>query len=219
MQLNKDSATLMLPWNKSKKTSDSCNSFSAKFAPGRMQQISATLMPLKKKAQFSSIDLVMAIFIFMLIIVALFYNYDSLGKKVSSTELEQDMGLILTYATESLISTDGLPTNWNLVSDFNTSSVYALGLANSPNVLSEDKINFLISINDTDYEDVKTILGVLGPGYEFGFDYYKHNGTDYELNETFGNHNTSASKVLVSQRNFVLDDLTTLAYMRFYLTK
>lgn len=175
---------------------------------------------LNKKAQFSSIDFIMALFVFMIIIVALFYSYDSFGRKLSSDELTQDATLIFTYATQSLMSTPGSPINWNLLSDFNTTSVHALGLATKPGILSEDKLIFLTQLSESNYTKVKTILGVLGPGYEFGYDLFYYNGTNYNLANSFGEFNMSAKNVLVSQRNFILDNSSkTFGYMRFYLTK
>lgn len=175
---------------------------------------------MNKKSQFSSLDLIFALFIFLMVLVSLFFNYDSISDKISYDDVNQDMNLILTYATESLMSTAGEPANWDLLFDFNTSSIKALGLFVKPGVLSENKLEYFLTLNGSNYTSAKTILGILGPGYEFGFDLYYYNGTSYNLNNTFGGANLSATKVLISQRNFILDNSTkTQGYVRFYLTK
>ncbi len=154
-----------------------------------------------KKSQIFSIDLMIAIVTLSIIILFIFWGWSESNMKMASQNEEYEMINFLIYSSESLSDTMGFPQNWSLLDSnfFNTSSVNSLGLITKDGLLSLSKVNKLVELNSTKYETIKLILGV--PDYNFAFDLYIYNGSDFELDSSFGLKNTS-SDIFKIQRLF-----------------
>lgn len=172
---------------------------------------------MNKKSQFTSVDFIFAVIVFSIILIALFYNWKTMADRVNHEKVVEDMSKILDISSRSLIDSYGNPINWNNLSDLNLSSVNSIGLKLKTGEVSTDKLDYLISLNSTKYETIKKILGVQGPNYEFYFEIYIFNGTEYNINKTFGILNKSSEKILSVQRNFILNN--SWAKGRFYISK
>ncbi len=131
-----------------------------------------------KKGQISSIDALIAILIFVLVISAIrtiwLDNVNTTYKNANYTE----MSLSSQQAFDILTKTRGWPENWE------ANTVFIIGLADKPNVLSETKINIFESIP---YADAKEMLSL--QKYDFSFDinsinpsYNKHIGSSLDGN-------------------------------------
>ena len=89
--------------------------------------------------------------------------------------------------SDLLVKTPGVSSDWD---SNNPSSVLVPGLAQFPNVLSEDKV---VEFTSLDYEDVKTLMGV---DAEFLFQVEDLNGA---VLYQFGDANTSSERVSVQR--------------------
>ncbi len=128
--------------------------------------------PSKKKSQMFSIDLILALMIFIFILMAIAWVWDFSTQKMSLSESRNNMNLLSTYTLSSLIETPGSPTNWHLLSDedFNETNVESLGFTKtslSAWELDKKKIQRLYELNQSNYETIKKLLGLRGPGYDF----------------------------------------------------
>ncbi|MBW2984327.1 hypothetical protein KY361_04385 [Candidatus Woesearchaeota archaeon] len=165
------------------------------------------------KAQIFSLDVVIAIGIFILILLSagLIWNYSR--EKIAIEETRNDMEIIARNALSVLIETKGNPNNWTSYA-FNESNIKSLGLADEFLEVDSTKIS---SLSSADYSTAKTILGILGPNYEFGLDIDIWNGTDYTANYTIGlPPNATASEVVKAERFVLLDNSWTKATMKLW---
>lgn len=112
-----------------------------------------------RRGQLNSIDLFLALFIFVLILVFItgFFNVAvrDADRNVKKTILESSA----TSISELLVKTPGVPENWERDSLF----VSTIGLASSQNVLSKNKLSNFTEMN---YASAKSTLGL---AYEFFF--------------------------------------------------
>jgi hypothetical protein len=154
------------------------------------------------KAQVFSLDIVIAMGIFILILVstALIWQY-SRGK-ITIEETRNDMETIARNALSVLAETKGNPTNWTGYA-FNTTSIKSLGIAEEFLVLDSEKISSLSSEN---YSAAKTILGILGPNYEFGITIKVWNGSSYAADYTIGSYpNATAYEIIHLERHVLFN--------------
>jgi hypothetical protein len=119
-----------------------------------------------KHAQIFTTDIVIAISIFFLVLIATVYAWHAIDQKKEPIETRRDMELIAQNLAQNIISSKGNPENWqNYVID--PSNINSLGAALTPNLLSREKLQKLEDDSDSKYEEMKEILGVRGPKYEF----------------------------------------------------
>jgi len=133
-----------------------------------------------KRGQISSIDLLAAILLFLLIFFSLRNIWlDNLSSGLNDLE-KFEMQVLSNEATDSLLKTPGYPLNWT------SANVELIGLTDKENVINEKKLLLFKSIP---YETAKTKLG-LGK-FEFSFDltstnpiYNQHIGANVDSNST-----------------------------------
>ncbi len=165
------------------------------------------------KAQIFSLDIVIAIGIFILILLstALIWQYSM--EKISIEETRNDMEIIARNVLSVLIETKGTPTNWTDYT-FNQTNIQSLGLADEFLILNQTKINSLLS---ADYSTAKTILGILGSNYEFILNMDIWNNSVYVANYTIGlSPNATASEIVKVERFVLLDSLWTKATIKLW---
>jgi hypothetical protein len=160
-----------------------------------------------KKGQIFSADLIFASSAFLIVIFLSIWSTTYINQKTNLIDVRNDLDLISENAMSSLVETPGNPDNWETIAfnDFNQSNIFSLGLAksntqgNSQNkgnsfgilnqnylVLDWNKIETLSTFNSEKYEVYKTLLGILGPNYEFYLSINMWNGTDYEMIHEIG---------------------------------
>lgn len=135
----------------------------------------------KKKAQIFSVDLIVALITFIIIMIGIAWVWESSREKINLNEQENDMNLISIFALSSLIETPGNPSDWELIddADFDENNIGSLGFAQdsiSPWNLNYDKILKLYDLREVEYETMKKILGMRGAGYEFNIKLEKDTG-------------------------------------------
>lgn len=146
-----------------------------------------------RKGQAISLDAMIGIGIFILIIISAGFIWNYSRERISSAERRNDIEVVARNALAGLVSTSGNKTS--------------LGLASEYLELDYDEYN---------YSTTKKLLGV--QGYEYRLDFKTWNGTNYALNYSIGIvPNASASEVVQVERYVLLDNIRT--QIRFRLWK
>jgi len=135
----------------------------------------------KARGQISSIDLLVAILLFVLIFFSMRNIWiDNLSSALIESNKFQ-IQVLSSEALDSLLKTPGYPTNWT------SQNVQLIGLADKENVLNSIKVN---SFKSLDYETAKSKLGLTL--YDFSFDL---NSINPAYNEHIGSNLDSNSNV------------------------
>ncbi len=162
----------------------------------------------RSKAQIFSIDFVIALMLFVVILIVSEWAWTTSVEKIYFTEGRNDLEILARNAASILIQTTGNPPNWHNLSDFNTTNVSSLGFAkNRPWFIDENKVIRLNNLNNTNYSVYKTLLGIRGPGYEFHMNVSKFNRTHFEDLALIGETpNASAESVVKISRIMLSGD-------------
>lgn len=125
---------------------------------------------MKSKAQIFALDAAIGITVFIVILLSSVWAWDTAREKISLIEARNDLELVARTSASVLMQSPGNPANWDnyTVSDFNTTNIYALGLVkNRQWAIDKNKTIRLMELNSTKYSDIRSILGIKGPGYHF----------------------------------------------------
>ena len=183
----------------------------------------------RNKAQFFSVDLVVAILLFITIIISSIYIWDYSKERIFLAEKRNNLNLLARNTLSSLVETSGNPSNWSSIpeTEFNENNILSLGLLKSHSlnnydqikksrsgalglnnlaILDKNKIETLSNFNNTKYETQKKILGLLGPNYNFELQIKKWNETAFEINYNIGIPPTNESRNIVRLDRFALLD-------------
>jgi hypothetical protein len=139
-----------------------------------------------KRGQVSSIDALIAILIFVLVLTSIRTIWMDNVHTAEITASATEINLSAQQAFDVLTKTQGWPTNWT------TSNVSIIGLADKPNVLSEQKVSAFESIS---YNTAKNKLSL--QKYEFSFDI---NSTNPSYNKHIGSSLDGNTTVVLSKR-------------------
>ena len=193
-----------------------------------------------KRGQIFSLDLIIAMLMFIVVIILIFQILDYSNNKIGLEESANDISIIAGNAISSLTETEGNPNNWSLISlnDFNESNVFSLGLAKNSNfnnqdssvkgksmssnnngyiVLDKNKISRLSSLNNTKYNEIRNILGIKGPGYEFLLSVKNWNGNSYDTIKNIGRYpDDNAGIVVKKNRMGLIENNITLVEFRVW---
>lgn len=163
------------------------------------------------KAQIFSLDLIIAIGIFIIVLLSISWAWDYTNQKIFSDEKRVDLEIIARNAIASLVETQGNPTDWEtlLEADFDENNIYSLGLVKNNfgnNVIDANKIQRLDTLDLAKYETYKKILGILGPNYEFQLKIAIWGGASYSDLYTVGLAPTATTKRVINiDRMAILD--------------
>lgn len=147
-------------------------------------------MMTKKKAQIFSLDMIVGIISFIIIILIGIWAWDYSNERIYLTETRNDLEIISKNTLNVLLQTPGNPANWTDLQDseINKTNIISLGLAKSKSLNNKDteersrssgltKYDYLVldpeklkKLNDSaslKYSTYKKILGIAGAGYEF----------------------------------------------------
>lgn len=153
-----------------------------------------------KRSQAISIDIILALSIFLLTFVFFVWAWNSQITRFTESNDNLELQSLSQHAAAVLL-TQGVPTDWH-----GTGSVAILGIADNLGRVQYEKMSALAAYSSINYSHVKQLLGVLGPGYEAYVALYTYNGSAYALNTTAGMAPVNASTVAVTQRNVLVDD-------------
>jgi hypothetical protein len=102
-----------------------------------------------RKAQIASIDLFIAITVFLLLTAATIYTWNLYNLRLNENLEYEKMQLIVFQITDLLVKSPGYPTAW----EENPTNLGVIGLAQDDRILSQDKITAFTKLNyDTSKE-------------------------------------------------------------------
>lgn len=113
-----------------------------------------------RKGQIGSIDLFIAIFIFLLLLSVLIGMWNLYSTRLSEGVEYEKMRLLAFHISDVFVKTQGYPTGW----ENSPLSAEAIGLASSDRVLSTAKTNAFAAMN---YSSAKQKIKAIG--YDFKF--------------------------------------------------
>jgi len=95
-----------------------------------------------RKAQVASIDLFIAITVFLILSVATIYTWNLYSTRLNESLNYEKMQLITLQITDLLVKNPGFPSGW----EENINNLDVIGLAQDDRVLSQDKITAFIDL-------------------------------------------------------------------------
>lgn len=102
-----------------------------------------------RKAQIASIDLFIAITIFLLLAAATIYTWNLYTARLNENLEYEKMQLIVFQITDLLVKNPGYPSAW----EENPTNLEVIGMAQDDRILSQDKITAFTKLNyDTSKE-------------------------------------------------------------------
>ncbi|MBU2476956.1 hypothetical protein KKG83_05790 [Candidatus Micrarchaeota archaeon] len=149
------------------------------------------------KGQIFTTDFVFAVVVLLFILVISTTSFGLIQNALNEEEFYFEMQEKAFNASQALVSTQGDPNSWELLSDLNVNS---LGLAKERNVIDEGKLQRLVDLNSTNYQEIKEILG-LGK-YEF---YFRLTSMQGQTVKEFGTFPGTEEKVIVIERYVLLN--------------
>jgi len=126
---------------------------------------------------------------------------EQLSNKYVQADSEITFSNTLLMASDALVLTPGRPANWHLL-HANSTSFESFGLASSPNVISAAKASRMQDLNNTNYSDVKTAMGLAAMNTSIEIILLDDAVPLYSFGQKPGN----ASRSSVFERVAVLDD-------------
>ena len=121
-------------------------------------------MPKSEKGQATMIDFMMALFIFIIVIGYLTTVWLINLSTIENNYVLDDMQRLAFQATDLLIRSEGLPSNWEVM---DIDDVNRIGLAERDRVIDEQKLNSFKNLG-AEYERVKQLLQIAN--YDFHFE-------------------------------------------------
>jgi hypothetical protein len=188
---------------------------------------------MRKKGQILTTDAIIAMGIFIVILIASIEAWDFSREKILLNEVRDDLEIIAKQTASVLVETPGNPSNWTDLAEanFNATIIQSLGMARSSSMGNHDtsaggnsiglnhanygiidsaKAARLENVSPTKYEEMKKMLGVRGPGYEFHVLVKPWNGSDYITQYTFGRTpNATAANVIRADRFTLMGNVKT----------
>ena len=117
------------------------------------------------RGQAYSLELMVSLTAFALVIIFVSLAWSDLELRRVDAKAAQDMDFAGRNAVWQLTQETGRPANWDMAGIFNETYPYSIGLADSPGELSRRKLQNLSFFNASNYEELKSRIG-LGK-YEF----------------------------------------------------
>ncbi|MBL7100753.1 MAG: hypothetical protein ISS23_02240 [Nanoarchaeota archaeon] len=113
-----------------------------------------------RKAQIASIDLFIAITIFLILAAATIYTWNLYTVRLNESLEYEKMQLIVFQITDLLVKSQGHQTGW----EENPANVGVIGLAQDDRILSQDKVT---AFTNLDYNLSKERLNIEPYDYKF----------------------------------------------------
>jgi hypothetical protein len=171
------------------------------------------------KGQAYSLDMIMAIGIFVIVLIGVGWSWDFVIDKTRDDGETKDMEIVAKNSISMLLETGGIPADWYLKDedwfDENSDNVYdsddqfeSVGLSVSyPSILHEDKVEKLDIMSDEHYGLLRKVLGLRR--YQFHIGFYVYDGSTYPNTPNYQAGNSSvnlAEKVVVITRYGVINN-------------
>ncbi len=166
---------------------------------------------MNRKGQIWSIDVTSAMVMVAVILLFSMFIWNDLAIRWNSTSDYRRMQTDALFATESLMTTPGIPEGWGMLPEGNW-NVSAIGLVDSRNELNNLKIRKLEGMDQEGYRLVKARLGV--QRYELGIRI-----SDLDNNETyheFGNFSTMLKDSVAFRRLGLLNGTPVYVFVEVW---
>ena len=150
-----------------------------------------------RKAQVASIDLFIAITVFLILLASTIYTWNLYNTRFNENLEYEKMQLIAFQITDLLVKNPGYPTGW----EESPNSVSVIGLAQDDRVLSQDKINAFVNL---DYNLSKERFNMELYDYKFRVKSLSNNVL-YQSGQNF-----DGDTAIVIERYALLDDEATI---------
>ncbi|MCK5022955.1 MAG: hypothetical protein KAS04_02170 [Candidatus Aenigmarchaeota archaeon] len=122
----------------------------------------------RKKGQVWSLDFVTSVLIFLIVLIPLFFVWNHVNAENQQQRAFEDIEGMTLSLSDSIIRTKGYPEGWNNL------SVTIIGLASEENVLNSTKVNYFLTMGNSNYNITRAILT---GSYDFFFELRDINGT------------------------------------------
>ncbi len=116
-----------------------------------------------QRGQATLPDVLLATFIFLLILVGLYSYAQNVLLSSEETLERRSLDVVTANTAEFILKNPGLPTNWEELNDI--SLVTQFGLAQKDRVLDQDKVVAFVNYGNLSYAETKTKLNI--PQYDF----------------------------------------------------
>lgn len=162
-------------------------------------------MKSNKKSQAITTDLMLAMFIFIVLLAAIMMIWNKYAAAINKQTEYEEAQLMAYRISDLFVKTKGKPSDW----EKNASNVIVIGLADSDRTISAAKVNAFLNMS---YNDSKKILKI--PYYDFSFRINDMQGNN--LTNTYGQINET--DFIISLRRHVFYE-NEKAIMEFKLGK
>ena len=112
-----------------------------------------------RKAQIASVDLFIAITVFLILAAATIYTWNLYNTRLTENLEYEKMQLIAFQITDLLVKNPGHPSGWE-----ETSNAGVIGLAQDDRVLSQDKVTAFVNL---DYNTSRELFNIELYDYKF----------------------------------------------------
>jgi len=113
---------------------------------------------INQKGQIFSTDLMMASIVFLFILVLAVTYSNTVANRVSLFESDAERQTSAAIAANALVYSTGSPSSWENLSGLE--NVSSLGLVSSKNMIDRQKLQRLVDLNATNYDDVRALIGL-----------------------------------------------------------
>jgi hypothetical protein len=163
---------------------------------------------LNKRGQGFSTDLLIAMGIFLIVLVASLTAYSQIIRTSDERAEHAYLQKITQGASQILFTTAGGPSNWETLStaNFIRENVQYLGLTTGTRgQIQSDKLQAFVDQNASRYEVIRAILGL--DGFDYYFKGYRYDGVlnGFEVTPSYvsGKRSTQATTVEIAQGIFL----------------
>ncbi|MBU0532416.1 hypothetical protein KKB44_02890 [Candidatus Micrarchaeota archaeon] len=163
------------------------------------------------KGQTWSVDFSAATVVLAFILLFSVLIWNSLAIRWNTTHEYRQMQTDAMFAAEALLTTSGEPKSWETLSQLD-GNITSVGLVNGRNELNNLKIERLVSANDTEYELVKTRLGMQKYGLGVRIMELETNETYYE----FGTFAGDLDSAIVYKRLGILNESPVIVHVEVW---
>ena len=144
-----------------------------------------------KKSQIVMIDLIMAIFVFIVLLTAILLFWNRYTITINKQSEYEEAQLIAYQVSDLFVKAKGVPYDW----EKNLSNVHVIGLASSDRIISTSKVNAFLNIS---YNNSKKILNMPYYGYSFQIkDLQGNNLTKFYGGEASGDFTISLRRYII----------------------
>ncbi len=118
-----------------------------------------------QKGYMGTLDLIVAMIVFLAIIYMIIWVGDETQRTVVSFENSQAYKDKAISIADVLLKTRGSPGNWEHISNATNWNVTSIGIASEPNVLDEKKLDMLKAFDGSSYANTTRLLGLTSENY------------------------------------------------------